>query len=233
MTPYENKTLKDDLKEERSKLKEMGWRDKLWYIWEYYKIPIISVVIVLFLISSIGTAIYNNRYDTALSCIILNSRPAGESNTVDDYFDQGFRQYLGLTEDSKIDVDYSMSLSFDESAMNEFTYAELAKITAMISSKELDVMIGKQDTIDHYGAMGGFTDLEKLLPPDVYDKVKDNIYTVTNQETGEKVACGLFMGETDFCEKTGLLLDKPILTVMSNSTHTDTCVELIRYVFGL
>ncbi len=233
MTPYENKTLKDTLREERTKLKDMRFKDRLWYIWEYYKIPIAGVVIVLFLIYSIGTAIYNNRFDTALSCIILNSRPAGETNTVNDYFDQGFRQYLGLDKNSKFDVDYSMSLSFDESSMNEFTYAELAKITAMVSSKELDVMIGKKDTIDHYGAMGGFADLKTLLPDDVYDKVKDNIYTVTNQETGETAACGLFIGGTDFSEKTGLLLNEPILTVMSNSTHTDTCVELIRYIFGL
>uniref|UniRef100_UPI0032612082 hypothetical protein n=1 Tax=Clostridium sp. NkU-1 TaxID=1095009 RepID=UPI0032612082 len=97
-----------------------------------------------------------------------------------------FRQYIDLKEDVKIDVDYSMSPTFDESSMNEFTYAQLAKITAMISSKSLDVMIGKPDTIDHFGEMGGFIDLKELLPADVYNKVKENLYFVTNQETGEK-----------------------------------------------
>ncbi|WP_235839112.1 hypothetical protein [Clostridium sp. Marseille-P2415] len=233
MTPYEDKNFKDILQEERSKLKDMSFKNKLWYIWEYYKIPIISVVVAIVLISSIGSAIYNNRFETAMSCIILNSRPAGEADSVNDYFEQGFRQYIGLEADKEIDVDYSMSLTFDESSMSEFTYAELAKITAMISSKELDVMIGKQDTIDHYGAMGGFTDLKEVLPGNVYDKVKDHLYMVTNQETGERTACGILIGETDFCEKTGLIMDEPVLAIMSNSTHTDTCVELIRYVFGL
>jgi len=116
--------------------------------------------------------------------------------------------------------------------MNEFTYAQMAKITAMISSKSLDVMIGKPDTIDHFGEMGGFVDLKELLPADVYDKAKENFYFVINQETGEKAACGILIGNTDFCKKTGLIIDDPILAVMSNSTHTDTAVELIRYVFG-
>ncbi|MDR1770770.1 MAG: extracellular solute-binding protein [Hungatella sp.] len=232
MTPYEDKTLKDSLREERDKLKNMSVKDRLWYIWEYYKIPIIIAVVAVVFISSIGSAVYNNRFETALSCVILNSSPAGEANSADDYFNQGFRQYIDLKEDVKIDVDYSMSPTFDESSMNEFTYAQLAKITAMISSKSLDVMIGKPDTIDHFGEMGGFIDLKELLPADVYDKVKENLYFVTNQETGEKTACGILISSTDFSKKTGLIIDDPVLSVMSNSTHTDTAVELIRYVFG-
>ncbi|HCD42160.1 MAG TPA: hypothetical protein DEQ64_00125 [Lachnoclostridium sp.] len=232
MTPYEDKNLKDSLREERDKLKNMSLKDRLWYIWEYYKIPIIIAVVAVVFISSIGSAVYNNRFETALSCVIINSSPTGETDSVDDYFNQGFRQYIDLKEDAKIDVDYSMSLTFDESSMNEFTYAQMAKITAMISSKSLDVMIGKPDTIDHFGEMGGFVDLKELLPADVYDKAKENFYFVTNQETGEKAACGILIGNTDFCKKTGLIIDDPILAVMSNSTHTDTAVELIRYVFG-
>ena len=45
MTPYENVTFKERLHEEAAKLKEMSFRDKFWYIWEYYKFPIIGVVI--------------------------------------------------------------------------------------------------------------------------------------------------------------------------------------------
>ncbi len=232
MTPYEDKTLKDSMQEERDKLKNMSVKDRLWYIWEYYKIPIIIAVVAVIFISSIGSAIYNNRFETALSCVIFNSRPASEADSVDDYFNQGFRQYIDLNEDAKIEVDYSMSPTFDESSMNEFTYAQLAKITAMISSKSLDVMIGKPETIDHFGEMGGFVDLKEILPADIYDKVEDHLYFVTNQEIGENTACGLLIGSTDFCDKTGLIIDEPILTIMSNSTHTDTAVELIRYVFG-
>jgi len=232
MTPYEEKSLKDTLREERNKIKSMNPKDRPWYIWEYYRIPIIIVIVAIILISSIGSAVYNNRFETALSCVILNSSPTGEADSVDEYFNQGFRQYIDLKEDAKIDVDYSMSPTFDESSMDEFTYAQLAKLTAMISSQGLDVMIGKPDTIDHFGEMGGFLDLKELLPADFYDKVKENLYFVTNQETGEKIGCGLLMEGTDFCEKTGLAIDTPILAVMSNSTHTDTSLDLIRYVFG-
>lgn len=233
MTPYEDKTIKDSLREERKKLKDMNGKDKLWYIWEYYKIPIISVVVSLFLIISIASAIYNNRFETALNCVILNSQFTSESTSPDEYFDNGFRQYINLPEDTKIEVNHSMSLSFEESAMSDFTYAELAKLSAMITSKELDVIIGRKDSIDHFGKMDGFMDLKEILSPNEYEKVKDKIYFVTSEETGQKVAAGILIDEADFEKNTGLLIDGPILSVMINSTHKDTALGLIRYMFGL
>ena len=231
MTPYENVTFKERLHEEAAKLKEMSFKDKFWYIWEYYKFPIIGVIIAVFLVGSIGSAMYNNRFYTALSCAVLNSRYDSDALTVDQYFNEGFRAFIGLDENTKIDVDYSMSPAFDESAMNEYSYAELAKLTAMISSKGLDVMIGRPDVIDHYGEMDGFLNLEEALPPDLYEQVKDYLYPVTNAETGQESFCGLRLEDTSFGEKTGLILDNPVLTVMSNSPHTDTAIQLIRYIF--
>ena len=231
MTPYENVTFKERLHEEAAKLKEMSFKDKFWYIWEYYKFPIIGVIIAVFLVGSIGSAMYNNRFDTALSCAVLNSRYDSDALTVDQYFNEGFRAFIGLDENTKIDVDYSMPPTFDESAMNEYSYAELAKLTAMISSKGLDVMIGRPDVIDHYGEMDGFLNLEEALPPDLYEQVKDYLYPVTNAETGQESFCGLRLEDTSFGEKTGLILDNPVLTVMSNSPHTDTAIQLIRYIF--
>ena len=171
---------------------------------------------------------YNNRFDTALSCAVLNSRYDSDALTVDQYFNEGFRAFIGLDENTKIDVDYSMSPTFDESAMNEYSYAELAKLTAMISSKGLDVMIGRPDVIDHYGEMDGFLNLEEALPPDLYEQVKDYLYPVTNAETGQESFCGLRLEDTSFGEKTGLILYNTVLTVMSNSPHTDTPIQLIR-----
>ena len=230
MTPYENVTFKERLHEEAAKLKEMSFKDKFWYIWEYYKFPIIGVIIAVFLVGSIGSAMYNNRFDTALSCAVLNSRYDSDALTVDQYFNEGFRAFIGLDENTKIDVDDSMSPAFDESAMNEYSYAELAKLTAMISSKGLDVMIGRPDVLDHYGELDGFLNLEEALPPDLYEQVKDYLYPVTNAETGQESFCGLRLEDTSFGEKTGLILDNPVLTVMSNSPHTDTAIQLIRYI---
>lgn len=230
MTPYETRTKKERFKEETAKLKNMTWKDKLWYIWEYYKFPIIGVALAIFLVTSIGTAMYNNRFDTALSCVILNSKVTSDDPPVNNYFNEGFRQFINLDENTKIDVDYSMSISFDESAMTEYSYAEMAKLTAIISSKELDIMIASPETIDHYGTMGGFMDIKETLPPDLYEKVKDSLYVTASDETGEETACGIRLSETDFQAKTGLIVKDPVIAILGNSTHIENSIQLIRYI---
>lgn len=232
MTPYENKTTKEALREELTKLKAMSFKNKAWYIWEYYKIPIIGVVIGVSLCISIGMAMHQNRFDTALSCVIVNARPAGETDSVESWFNQDFGTFISLSPDARISVDYSMSFNFEEDSMSETTYAYVAKLTAMVSSRELDVMIADKAIIDHFGGMGGYGDLRELLPPGLYEQIKDRAYTVTDQESGAEIPCGLLIGGTDFGRKTGLILDEPILAVMSNSTRTDTAVSLISYLLG-
>lgn len=234
MTPYEDKTIKDALREEKAKLKELSLKDKIWYIGEYYKVPIIGIIIGIILLYAIGSTVYyNQKYKTVLSCTILNCGPVTNADTVEDYFNKGFGQSISLEKNQKIEVDTSLSLTFDESSMTDYSYAELMKISTLIAGKELDVMIANPEIIDHYGAQGGYADLKELLSSDLYDQVKDHLYTVTDEETGRKTACGLRIDDTDFLKKTGLVLDRPILSIMCNSTHIDTSVNLIRYVFGL
>ena len=38
-----------NLKNEKKKLKEMNWNDRLWYLWAYYKIPLIAGLFILFI----------------------------------------------------------------------------------------------------------------------------------------------------------------------------------------
>lgn len=231
MTPYEKVTWKERFKREAAKFKEMTFRDKLWYIWEYYKFPIIGVILVIGFTASISSAIYSNRFGTALSCVILNGSYGGESQTADQYFNEGFRQFAGLDPNVKIDADYSMFLSFDDSAMNGFSYANLAKITAIISSQEMDVMIGPPDVIGHYTQMSGFLDMKAELPPDLYQEVKEHIYTSTITQTGQESPCGIYIGDTSFEKKTGLAVKNPVLAIPGNSKRKETAFQLIRYIF--
>ena len=232
MTPYENKTLKDRFHEETAKLKEMSLKDKFWYICEYYKIPILGFLLAVIMIGSIGSAMYKNRFDPALTCLVLNARYDTETAPakVKQYFDVDFRSTTDIEPQYPIDIDHTLNISFDSSTMSEFSYAELAKVTAMISSKQVDVMIGDPDTLAHYAAMGGFLDMEASLPDDLKDKAKDKLYTAVNEETGEEYVCGVYIGDTSFEEGTGLSVENPVMAIMNNSTHIDTSLQLLRYI---
>ena len=61
-----NKTFKTELE----KLKQMSIEDRLWYIWEYYKLQIFAFFLVIFLLYEAGTCIYRNLQDTMLYCVM-------------------------------------------------------------------------------------------------------------------------------------------------------------------
>ena len=63
-----NKTFKTELE----KLKQMSIEDRLWYIWEYYKLQIFAFFLVIFLLYEAGACIYRNLQDTMLYCVTVN-----------------------------------------------------------------------------------------------------------------------------------------------------------------
>lgn len=218
--------LKEEAKNERKKLSTMSLRDKLWYIWEYYKFHIIGIVVFFTVAISIGNTVVKNNYETAFYCAIINARSAAEANT--DYLEKGFKEYLQVDEKTQVIIDSSLQVSYENP--NEMGYAVMAKITALIASKELDAMITDTDNIEHYAAAGGFVDLEQFLPADTLALVKEHLYYATD-DTGRKYACAISLEDSGFEKETGLTLDPPLLAFMSNSVHTEADIALLHYLF--
>lgn len=210
---------------ERKKLKEMSRKDKIWYIWEYYKFHILFSLIGLFLLIQVGTVMYSSSYTTLLHCMYLNSY--GDEINLEPLED-GFGAYIEKgTKD--IILGESAFISFDEEA-TEYSYASMAKISAMVSAQELDVLIGDTTSTDHYTTLGAFSDLEAILPEDLLASLSDRLYYATD-EAGKKVAAAIDLSGTDFVKDSLLFQDKPLLGIISNSQRTPCALELIRYIF--
>ncbi|PNV62542.1 hypothetical protein C0033_08245 [Clostridium sp. chh4-2] len=219
--------FKNEAREEREKLRNMTLKDKIWYIWEYYKFFIIGVVCAVGIIISVGTTMYNNRFDTALYCVVINNRTseAGNQNQVLEEL----KDYLNLSDVREIVYDSSMFISYGDNT-NELGYATMAKISALVASRELDIMIADTDSIDNYAKLGGMTNLEEILPADLYEKVKDRIYYTMNEE-GVSQPCAVSLEDTKFAADMNLVMEPPLIALFSNSEHTENCIALLHYIF--
>lgn len=211
---------------EKEKLQAMSWRDRFWYIWEYYKFHIIGAVVAVVLVASIGTAFYHNSFDTVLHCIYLNSRAETEVNSAP--LEQDFAAYLGLGKKELITSEISF-ISFDENA-TDYSYASMAKITALVAAHDLDIIIGDQAAIDHYASLNGFANLSEDLSDDVLALVKDRLYSAPDGD-GVKYPCAVDLSSTAFAAASNLAQDPPLLAIISNSENKDTVEQLIRYLF--
>lgn len=219
--------LKQNAAVEKEKLKQMSRKDKIWYIWEYYKIHMLGVLILIAVIYTIGSGIYRSTFDTELYCLYLNNRSGEELNT--DILTVDFHEYMGFTEKQLITTESSF-ISYGEDT-TELSYASMAKVSALVASKELDIMIGDTENFEHYATLGGSTDLEAELPADVLELVKDSLcYAV--DDTGATHAYGIELNGTTFADDSNLSMDSIILSLVSNSNRKENSIALIRYIFA-
>ena len=126
------------LKSELEKLKAMCWKDRLWYIWAYYKVHMALVFVAILILQVVATSLYHSTFSTALYCIIINSYSQEETRF--SVMEEDFAQYLNLDKKELITVETAY-MTYGDNA-SELSYANMAKISALVFSKDLDIIIG-------------------------------------------------------------------------------------------
>ena len=221
-------SIREEAENERQKLKNMTWRDRTWYVWEYYKFHLLGVILAIGVLSTIGTMIYRQTFTTRLSVAIINDRSAGASSSA--LLESDLREYLGCGKKDLIEFNEGLMVDFNEESTSQYGYATLAKISALAASESLDVVIGDQSAIDHYETISAYQSLEELLSPELYARVKDHIYQARDGE-GTPTPVALSLEDTAFGEKTGIVMDPPYLAIIQGSPHKEAALQMIEYLF--
>lgn len=212
---------------EKEKLKQMSARDKIWYIWEYYKFHLAALAVVICLISVIGNALYRQSFTTRLSIAVINDR-SGDTGSMDP-LEADLRRVLDCGKKDIIEINTGLMATYGDN-VTEFGYATMAKISALVASRGLDVVIADRDSIDHYAGVDAFADLSELLPADLYDALAGEVYSAAGSE-GQMIPAAVSLEGTRFYEITGIVMDPPYLAVIDGSPRKEAAVQMIRYLF--
>ena len=221
-------SVREEAEAEKQKLKNMSWKDRAWYVWEYYKFHILALILAAGALWTVGTMIYRQTFTTRLSIAVINDRAGTTSSTAG--LEAGLKEALGCGSKDLIEFNEGLSASFSEDSMSQYDYATLAKISALVASRSLDVVIGDQASIDHYASINAYQNLEEYLPPELYHKVKDHIYRA-NDEQGSLQPFAISLEDTAFAQETGILMDPPYLAVISSAPHKEAALVMIGYLF--
>ncbi len=220
-------SLKEKASIEREKLKHMSARDKIWYIWEYYKFHLAAVAVVIALISVVGNAVYLQSFTTRLSLAVINDHSGETSST--EQLEADLREVLGCGKKDIIEINTGLMATYGDN-ISEYGYASMAKISALVASKGLDVIIADRDSIDHYAGADAFADLSELLPAELYSALESDMYGAADSE-GRMIPAAVSLEGTRFQEITGIVMDPPYLAVISGSPRKEAAVQMIRYLF--
>lgn len=220
--------LKDEIRTERQKMKNMSFQDKLWYIWEYYKFHIGGVIVAVILINIIATSVYNTTIHPGLYCMIINNQSAEALDT--SVLEEEFHDFMGFGKKQPVYAE-SMFIAYGDAA-TQYSYASMAKLSTLVASKDLDIIMADRENTEHYASLDGLADLAQILPADILYAIEGRLGFAANS-AGQSLAVSLDISGTGFAQSMHLSENASNLSIISNSTHTDTAIALIRYIFGL
>ena len=222
--------LKKDIKSELEKIKQMSGKDRIWYIYEYYKFHIVAVILAFTLLWVVGSSLYRQTFTTRLTFAIVNDRSGGESSM--DEFENSLKEALGFGKKDLIEINSGLFINTDEPQSSQYAYASMAKIAALSAGGNLDIIIADPQTIQHYGSQNAFLNLEDFLPEDLKDRAEtEGLFFYTDNGSGQSIAAAISLDSTDFSELTGAVIHSPYLAVVASSQHTEDTLRAIHWLF--
>lgn len=223
----QNNSIHDEIKEQNAKLKNAPFKEKLEYFKDYYLKVAIVIIAAIVIVIGIAHSIITSPSDTAFAAYLFNST----GDTYDTELLDSFVEHEGI--DTKKHYTYlDCSFRYAPEAADNYTYMSIEKCMAVISSKQLDVMIGDQSSFEYYASNECFYDITTVLPEDLMDKFKDKLVYCTVTETGETYPCGIYVDDAPKLNKyhyyDGV---EPIMSFLANSQNIDTAIDFLRFIY--
>ena len=234
---------------EKEKWDSMSNGRRAQYIWDYYKLPIVIICVIVYMLSY---TVYRHvtHKDTVLYTALVN---VGLGGVLEGQITTGFLDDQGINSGKNQLMLYSGWYLTDDSSSeyHEYTYATRLKILAAIDGEQLDVVLMNREAFDAFAQNGYLYNLEELLPeisPELYDEIED--YIITNMEILEDNSQDLmfdpnleYISETteypmavDLSEaamiKDAGFGDSVYFGILGNSPRTEMAVEYLGYLFS-
>ena len=217
--------LKDEIKAQEEKIRQQSFGKRFSYFWYYQWKKILLGVCILAVLIYILFHMYLYRNGSYLYVVMANVRPgaSGSITLLTDYL-----------KDRNVDDSDAPSVLTDNMVMPEDQVSTLAlsyseKLQVLMENGDSDVLISDKWIIDDFASQALLCNLEKTLPPDLLQKVKDHLYYYT-YPSGERIAVA-FRADSfpkvreQYDEKT-----RPLVGICSKSTHQDRAADFAAFL---
>lgn len=179
----------DHIKEDWQKVKGLSSKEKWEFFWDYYKIPVICILLAVVLIVQ-GISSSANQKQVVFSGFSINCK----INTDEDSFWNGFYEVAGIDAETQTAACYAdMQIVTGHTQLNNET---IQKIIANCAVREADFVTGDPEAFQTcaYTSQRLFTDLRDILDAETLAKHADRLYYIDaaildllNSPVGEQV----------------------------------------------
>ena len=196
--------------EKKVVLKDMEPKDRVSYIWEYYKWYIIvitfAVIFGIYLIFS-----YATRKEEVAHVLMVNADLEAVSDDDNRMFD---------------------GLHVDPTGVGQNNYYTFSSILTILEAGGADVYLADPETFDLIGSTSNLKDLSTVLPEDIMEKYADKLVYATDEETKEEYPCGIEITGNEWTKETGLYSGECVIGAAYGDARDGLSEKLISYILG-
>ena len=224
--------VRDEIKEQRAKFKDLKFPQKVGYIWTYYKLPIFSCIIAILVVLSFIFAYIRNNYDTVCTIISCDGYITGH-RTDEDALTTGFTKYLGIDgKKTQIDIDYSYNFEGDD--LDGAVTVSINKIYILANTGDMDGLMANYDDILYFCTNQDtfFLDLREVLTDEELEYLQDYIIYYTDGN-GNDIPVAIDVSESPVITSTDLSTEHPCYGIVNTSPNYENAADFIRYLFNL
>ena len=217
------------------KKSDLSFSSKIQYIWDYYKVPLFTAALLIYIICYI---IFRHATDKDF----INSFPesdyaVSDANTKDSM----------ESKNAIVDLAKDLYLTSDpDSEYHQYVYASRLKILASIEAEKLDIVLADREAMDAFAAQGFLMPLESVFAddPQILDRLETGTVILEDNQidvllddsvTYEAVT----RDEKAYLDLSGLNVlpgmpeGRPVyIGIIANTPRQDTAVAFVRRLFA-
>lgn len=215
--------MKQRLMADRETLRTLDKKDRLLFLWDYYKIPILAVA-AAFVLTVMVMVSWAGKKDIAMYAVFVNSdvslvQPQPEK--LDELLSLSGVDMEGKT----IDITADLTLGKDYS--NETDGQTIQILAALFGISGLDVFAAEQDSFDRYAVQDAFVDLSLFLEPELYEKNSVAPYWYADGD-GREILGGVVLHTGTAIHQAGYYHGDVVIGVAANAQNLDEAVAFVK-----
>lgn len=208
--------------------KDLTFKKKLEYIWDYHKWKIIIAAVVISIAASAVPSLIENSKEVALYAAFINTQLADQD---DSPLLADFAEKKGIEmEHKRMRLDCSMIINYKNP--DQFSMLSSQKLAAMFASNTPDVIVQDNDTYTRYAAMGVYADLEDVLGKEFLEKHKDLLVYADGQGDAGKHAYGIDISDSPILTEQKAYLVPAVYSICINANQKENSVKFLEYLMG-
>ena len=227
-----DKDIRAEIKEQKSKFKELSLSGKFRYIWDYYKLHILVVILGIVFVTTFVISMIRVNYDHLCMIAVIDGKIDGSYDNT-DALTTGFTEFLGIDgQKQRIDLDYANSLIIQD--MDNEAYETMQKLYVKISTSEIDGWLITFDKIEMLSSPKNpiLLDLRDFFSEEELEILSDALIYYT-RENGESFPFAVDLTYSDIVNNSGLNMEHPCYGIVTSGRHPKCAANFIRYCFDL